>query len=88
MPEKIDGPRIPINIHKELVARIQKIAKRQGVPRAEAMRIAMEIGADTIEAYGKVYVSCDLETVQQRAKAAIKKDIAPALFAINEQNEK
>lgn len=47
------GKPLPLRVPDEMVETIDKIAKRHGLSRSEVMRILIETGLDTYQAFAK-----------------------------------
>lgn len=76
---KIEGPQITIKLEQNQIDRIDRVAKRHGIKRNQAMRLLLETGLDAYEAYSMVGVPQLAELVKKTRKAC-ERAIQPSLI--------
>jgi len=78
--QRIDGSKVVFVCPEDILEKVDKIAKRHGHTRSEAIRILLSFGSDVygdFEAVGIV----KLAEVVSRSQATIKRSIQRNLFA-------
>lgn len=81
--QKLDGKRICVYMETRHLEMAELIAKKHEIKKAEAIRILLDIGCDTYEAYAKIGVP-QLAHMVKKAKQAIRaaalEEKQPSLF--------
>lgn len=76
---KIDGPKIPVNFEQYQIERLDEIAKRFKISRAEATRRIIDTGLDAYTVFEGIGV-VKLAEVIKRTREACQKSVQPHLF--------
>lgn len=78
MPPKIEGRQVAVFLTDEQLVRLEKIAKRHKISRAEATRRMLDLGLDVYETYSSVGIP-QLAEMVKRARRAMRNDVQPRI---------
>lgn len=76
---KIDGPKVPVNYEREQLDRLQGIANKLGITRAEATRRTLNIGLDVFELYQSTGL-VELAEIVKRVRGTCEKGTTKSLL--------
>ena len=80
MSQRIEGPRIIFNIPRELIDRVDHIAKKTNTTRSECLRTLIEVSCDSFEPFLKLGILQKVLERKHKLKEGIIKGIMPDLI--------
>lgn len=76
---KIDGKQIAVYLEHKQIQRLDVIAEKHGLKRAQALRLILDTGLDAYDTFAVIGIP-QLAELVKRTKKACEKQVQPTLF--------